>query len=388
MKNITTLVFMVVTLFSSLQTSAKIWRVNNNPSLNADVLQAGTLFDGTSNATNPEAAAGDSIYLEPSGTVYTGFSVTKANIVILGYGYFLNENTGKQVNANNAKVSSVDFSSTSSGSSISGVQVLNSIYCSNVSNITVTRCYMEYFSLYGYAANATGIRLDKCFIRYQLNDGATAPAVTSITVNIENCIFSDTTDNSTSGVGFTNKVRGLLRNNTFNNCTQLYCYNFYIANNIVLGNSNFGGVTQAGNNIYRNNILSYNANAQNAFINNISPNTGNVFAQNMTPVFVGTTDNVANGTTVFNNRIDKIGSTLEGRFDLKAASPALAAGETGTTFNSVAVTTPACGAYGATDPYRKGGFPAIPRIYSLTVPPTVPNGAATMNIAVSSSSNN
>lgn len=388
MKNITTLVFMVVTLFSSLQTSAKIWRVNNNPSLNADVLQAGTLFDGTSNATNPEAAAGDSIYLEPSGTVYTGFSVTKANIVILGYGYFLNENTGKQVNANNAKVSSVDFSSTSSGSSISGVQVLNSIYCSNVSNITVTRCYMEYFSLYGYAANATGIRLDKCFIRYQLNDGATAPAVTSITVNIENCIFSDTTDNSTSGVGFTNKVRGLLRNNTFNNCNQLYCFNFYIANNIVLGNSNFGGVTQAGNNIYRNNILSYNANAQNAFINNISPNTGNVFAQNMTPVFVGTTDNVANGTTVFNNRIDKIGSTLEGRFDLKAASPALAAGETGTTFNSVAVTTPACGAYGATDPYRKGGFPAIPRIYSLTVPPTVPNGAATMNIAVSSSSNN
>ena len=388
MKNITTLVFMVVTLFSSLQTSAKIWRVNNNPSLNADVLQAGTLFDGTSNATNPEAAAGDSIYLEPSGTVYTGFSVTKANIVILGYGYFLNENTGKQVNANNAKVSSVDFSSTSSGSSISGVQVLNSIYCSNVSNITVTRCYMEYFSLYGYAANATGIRLDKCFIRYQLNDGATAPAVTSITVNIENCIFSDTTDNSTSGVGFTNKVRGLLRNNTFNNCNQLYCYNFYIANNIVLGNSNFGGVTQAGNNIYRNNILSYNANAQNTFINNISPNTGNVFAQNMTPVFVGTTDNVANGTTIFNNRIDKIGSTLEGRFDLKAASPALTAGETGTTFNSVAVTTPACGAYGATDPYRKGGFPAIPRIYSLTVPATVPNGAATMNIAVSSSSNN
>lgn len=388
MKNMTTFVFMMVTLFSGLQTSAKIWRVNSNPSLSADVLQPNTLFDGISNATNPEAAAGDSIYLEPSGTLYNGFSVTKANIVILGYGYFLNENTGKQVNANNAKVSSVDFSSTSGGSSISGVQVLNSIYCSNVSNITVTRCYMEYFSLYGYAANATGIRLDKCFIRYQLNDQATAPAVTSITVNVENCIFSDTTDNATSGVAFTNKVRGLLRNNTFNNCNQLYCFNFYIANNIVLGNSNFGGVTQAGNNIYRNNILSYNANAQNTFINNISPNTGNVFAQNMTPVFVGITDNVANGTTVFNNRIDKIGSTLEGRFDLKAASPALTAGETGTTFNSVAVTTPACGAYGATDPYRKGGFPAIPRIYSLTVPATVPNGAATMTIAVSSSSNN
>ena len=388
MKNITSLVFMMVTLFSGLQTSAKIWRVNNNPSLNADVLQPSTLFDNTSNATNPEAAAGDSIYLEPSGTAYNGFSVNKANIVILGYGYFLNENTGKQVNANNAQVNSIDFTSTSGGSSISGVQVNNIIYCSNVSNITITRCYMEYFFLNGYTANATGIRLDKCYIRYQAQDNGTAAAVTSIIVNIENCIVSDTTNNNTVGVAFTNKVRGLLRNNTFNNCNQLLCYNFYIANNIVVGNTNFGGVTQAGNNLYRNNILSYNANASNTFINNISPNTGNVFAQNMTPVFVGTTDNVTNGTTVFNNRIDKTGSTLEGRFDLKVSSPALAAGETGTTFNSVAVTTPACGAYGATDPYRKGGFPAIPRIYSLTVPATVTNGAATMTIAVSSSSNN
>lgn len=388
MKNITSLVFMMVTLFSGLQTSAKIWRVNNNPSLNADVLQAGTLFDGTSNATNPEAAAGDSIYLEPSGTAYNGFSVTKANIVVLGYGYFLNENTGKQVNANNAQVGTIEFTSTSGGSSISGVQVNTTISCTNVSNITITRCYMDNFLLYGYTANATAIRLDKCHVRINFSDQAIAAAVTSITLNIENCIVSDTSNNNITGIGFGNKVKGLLRNNTFNNCNQLYCYNFYIANNIIVGNTSFGGVTQAGNNIYRNNILSYNANAQNTFINNISPNTGNVFAQNMTPVFVGTTDNVANGTTVFNNRIDKTGSTLEGRFDLKAASPALAAGETGTTFNSVAVTTPACGAYGATDPYRKGGFPAIPRIYSLIVPATVPNGAATMNIAVSSSSNN
>ena len=310
MKNMTTFVFMMVTLFSGLQTSAKIWRVNSNPSLSADVLQPNTLFDGISNATNPEAAAGDSIYLEPSGTLYNGFSVTKANIVILGYGYFLNENTGKQVNANNAQVATIDFTSTSGGSSVSGVLVNNTISCSNVSNITITRCYMDYFYLYSYTANATGIRLDKSYIRIYVADQGIAAAVTSVTVNIENCILSDTANNATSGIGFGNKVRGLLRNNTFNNCNQLLCYNFYIANNIVLGNSNFGGVTQAGNNIYRNNILSYNANTQNNFINNISPNTGNVFAQNMTPVFVGTTDNVANGTTVFNNRIDKTGSTL------------------------------------------------------------------------------
>jgi hypothetical protein len=156
----------------------------------------------------------------------------------------------------------------------------------------------------------------------------------------------------------------------------------------VVGNTNFGTVTESGNNIYRNNILSYPSNSANAFVTNTVPNSGNVFAQNMAPVFVGTPNNTFVAGSVYNDRIDKTGSTLEGRFDLDAGSPAAAAGESGTTFGATAVTTPACGAYGATDPYRKGGFPAIPRIYSLTVPATVPNGAANMTIGISSSSNN
>jgi hypothetical protein len=388
MKKITPLVVIVVSLLFSLQASAKIWRVNNNPSLNANVQQPSTLFNNSNTATDPEAASGDSVYLEPSGTAYNGFSVNKTNIVILGYGYLLNENTGFQANLNFAKVGSVDFLATSTGSSISGVFIEGTATCTNVSNVTITRCYMIYFVLSTYTANATGIRLDKSYIRYQLYDQSIAAAVTSVTVNIENCIFSDTTNNGTTGVGFNSKIRGLLRNNTFNQCSQIFCYNFYIANNIVVGNTNFGGVTQAGNNIYRNNILSYPSNTTNTFVNNTIPNGSNVFAQNMAPVFVGATDNVTNGTTLFNNRIDKTGSTLEGRFELKAGSPALAAGESGTTFGAATVTAPACGAYGATDPYRKGGFPAIPRIYSLTVPATVPNGAPTMTIGISSSSNN
>jgi hypothetical protein len=369
--------------------SAKIWRVNNNPSLDGDVLQAGTLFDNVNNATNPEAASGDSVYLEPSGTVYNSFQVNKTNIVILGYGYFLQENTGFQANPNSARVSQIEFLTTSSGSSVSGVTVEGFIYCTNVSNITITRCFLQYLYINSYTANAAGIRMDKCFVRYQIYDQSIAAAVTSVTVNIENCIFSDTTNNTTTGVGFSNKIRGLLRNNTFNQCGQIFCYNFYIANNLVVGNTNFGNITQSGNNIYRNNILSYNANAQNTVVTNTLPNSSNVFAQNMAPVFVGTPDNVFNsGTNTYNNRIDKTGSTLEGRFDLKAGSPALGAGENGTTFGGATVTGPACGATGATDPYRKGGFPAIPRITALTVPASVSNGAATMNISVSSSSNN
>jgi hypothetical protein len=389
MKKITPLVIILVVLFSSLQSSAKIWRVNNNPSLDGDVLEPSTLFNNSNTATDPEAASGDSVYLEPSGTAYNGFSVNKTNIVILGYGYFLNENIGFQANPNFARVSSINFLATSTGSSVSGVFIEGSATCTNVSNVTITRCYMIYFVLSTYTANGTGIRLDKSYIRYQLYDQSIAPAVTSVTVNIENCIFSDTTNNATTGVGFNSKIRGLLRNNTFNNANQIYCYNFYIANNIFVGNTDFGTVIQAGNNIYRNNILSYPSNTTNAFVTNTSPNSGNVFAQNMAPVFVGTPDNVFVSGSTYNNRINKTGSTLEGRFVLVAlTSPALGAGESGTTFGSVAVNNPACGAYGATDPYRKGGFPAIPRIYSLTVPATVTNGASTITIGISSSSNN
>ena len=102
------LLAIVIFLFASLQTSAKIWRVNNNPSLDGDVLQASTLFNNSNTPTDPEAANGDSVYLEPSGTAYNGFNVNK-QVVILGYGYFLTANPGLQANANNAKTGNIFF---------------------------------------------------------------------------------------------------------------------------------------------------------------------------------------------------------------------------------------------------------------------------------------
>ena len=115
-------------IFIGLQAQAKIWRVNNNPSLSADVLQAPILFDNTNNATNPEAAAGDTVYFEPSATTYNGITVNKANILILGYGYFLNENTGLQANANNSKITTIFFDPPSAGSSISGMEIKSTCY--------------------------------------------------------------------------------------------------------------------------------------------------------------------------------------------------------------------------------------------------------------------
>jgi hypothetical protein len=387
------LLAMVVFVFASLQTQAKIWRVNNSPSLSADVLQASTLFDGTNNVTNPEAAAGDSVYFEPSTLVYNGFDINKLNIVVLGYGYLLSSNPGMQANTNNARVQDIGFQVGSAGSSISGLEIVGGIYF-YTNNVTATRCNTANVFI-GNQTTGTGLRLDKCCIRSSMGESGIAASVTSVTIAIENCIFSSVTDGTfISGINFGQKVKGLFRNNVLNYLSTFYCYNFYIANNIIVNAVNFGTVSNTGNNVFRNNLFSYPiAQSQYAQVGgvanaNAAPNAGNVFSVNMANVFNGPTNNVYNGTSVFNDYILAGTFTTESRFELKAGSTAIAAGETGVTLGSATVTTPNCGAFGATDPYRKGGFPAIPRIYSLSVPATVTNNAANMTISISSASNN
>ncbi len=391
MKKITPLLVIILSVLFTMQSQAKIWRVNNNPSLSADALQASTLFDNTNNATNPEAAAGDTVYIEPSSTTYNGFDVNKANIVVIGYGYFLSSNPNQQANSNNSKVNDIYFQVGSTGSSVSGLEIVSSGIFIYTSNVTVTRCKTQNVYM-SHLTNATGIRIDKCFIAGSLSESGIAAVVTSITIAVENCIFSGVGDGTfITGVTLTNKVRGLFRNNVLNYCSQFYGFNFYIANNIFIYLINFGSVVNSGNNVFRNNLFSHPI-TQASYVQvggNTAPNSGNVFSVNMANVFNGAPDNVYNpGTSTYNNYILLGAFTPESRYELKAGSTAIAAGETGTTFGAAPVTTPNCGAYGATDPYRKGGFPAVPRIYSLTVPATVPNGSPTMTIAVSSSSNN
>jgi hypothetical protein len=375
----------------TLQAQARIWRVNNNPSLDGDVLQGSTLFDNINNATNPEAAANDTVYFEPSASSYQGFDINKANIVIIGYGYFLSNYPNTQAMTNNARIDNVYFQNGSTGSTISGIEITGSVYF-YTGNVTLTRSRVPTIYM-AHQANATGVRIDKCFITSGIFDGGLGAAATNVNIAVENCIFSGVGDgNFISGISLPNKVRGLLRNNVFNYCSTNYYFNFYVANNIYTYQTTWGGVSNSGNNVFRNNIFSYPAStaAYAQVGGNTLPNSGNQFAVNLATVFRGNTDNVYNaGTNTYNNYILLGTFTPESRFELDPTpNPAVAAGEGGTTVGGAPVTTPDCGAYGATDPYRKAGFPNIPRIYSLTVPATVPNGSATMQISVSSTRNN
>ncbi|MBS1566787.1 MAG: hypothetical protein JST39_20550, partial [Bacteroidetes bacterium] len=94
--------------------------------------------------------------------------------------------------------------------------------------------------------------------------------------------------------------------------------------------------------------------------------TGNQINVNMANVYVY-------GTT----------GSQDTRTQLKPGSPAIAAGLT-----VGAVTTPDCGAFGATDPYRLSGIANIPTIYTLTVPTSIPSGSTTMSVTLSTRNNN
>jgi hypothetical protein len=387
------ILFFVATLIT-LQTNAKIWRVNNNPNLKADALQVSTLFNNTNNALDPEANAGDTIYVEPSNVQYNGFTIDEPNIKIFGNGYFLNEYAALttpeilQQNLNKSEFGTITMGLGSAGSSLYGL-VINNVYCAD-NNDTLSRCNVFGLFIYGSGAtsNKTGIRIEKSYITGFLTDQV-IPTGLTYEIAIENCIFAQAGGYSNN---FSNKVKGIFRNNVCNETSSFYTYNFYIANNIFVGNVNCGNnSTNSGNNIFRNNFFSYNSNAANTSAANTQPgNSANVFGVNMANIFVGTPDNTSNGTSIFNNRINITAGVNVGdsRFELKAGSLALAAGEGGITVGGATVITPNLGAFGATDPYRKAGIPAIPSIEILSVPSSIPSTATNIVVTIKSKSNN
>ena len=93
---------MLVGIFCFLSTpvNAKIWRVNNRSGMAADFTTAQAAHNGST--------AGDTVYFEPSATTYGDLTATK-KLILVGPGYFLNENPETQANLTNAILGSVLF---------------------------------------------------------------------------------------------------------------------------------------------------------------------------------------------------------------------------------------------------------------------------------------
>lgn len=317
--------------FSSV--NAKIWRVNNTPGVNAD-------FSSMSTAVNSALVMdGDTIYLEPSETIYTSITIRK-RLVVIGAGYLLGENTGLQLNNMGTPVGSIILDTLASGSHFYGLSGALVYVDSDVDNVKFIRCDMR---LSPNANRGAGSKLENWEIK-QCRIGNTAfTGANFIWENpvIRNNIFY-------GQITLANMINGLIRNNLFAQAVTFE--NSYISNNIF---------AQISTNTFENCTIRYNISVG----NNIPSGGNNQLNVPASSLYIGT-------------------GTLDARYQLIPGSPAIAAGE------PVGGETPDVGPFGTHDPYRISGLPPVPIFTELTVPASVPSSATTMSITVSVRSNN
>ncbi len=329
--------------------NAKIWRVNNNPGVLADFTDMPAVFAGGSGVNND-----DTIHVEASSIRYSAFNMNK-RLVIIGTGYFLsgaNSNPGLQANTNPALLEYCFIDTLASGSQFIGIEFSDGIYTANgqgADNIIVTRCNMSQMNI-GFAgpsagADYTGWIINKCHLL----------SITASTRPVKNAVITNTIVVQSFDLGNAGNLNNLVRNNVFR--STITTYNTYFSNNIITGSS-----FAATNSTVKNNTCIGAASA--GFL-----------------AFVGSNGNVA-GETDANTFEGLTGNSTDGRWRLKVGSQAIGTGET---LNSV---TPDRGAFGTADPYVLSGIAPIPTIYSLTVPASVPSSATTMQITISTKSNN
>ena len=322
----------VAVCLSVLSASAKVWRVNNNGGVSANFATF------TAAVTSSNVSNGDTLYLEGSATPYNGTLSKK--LVIIGSGYYLSgasSNPGLQANSSNSSFNNLIIDSAGSGSTLIGIEAYLRIY-PGTDNITLTRSsiYLDAYNDFGYQMD--NLTINKCVLGIAIANTARMNNLT-----ITNCILN-------RNFNVSGAISGLIRNNVI--LGALTAANCYFSNNIFSGTTSLSTATNC---VFKYNISVYN---------NVLPAGNN--NQNNVPeanIFVGT-------------------GSSDGKYQLKAGSPALGAGEP---VNGI---TPDCGIFGTADPYKLSGIPSIPTIYSLTAPTSVPSSATSMTVTISTRSNN
>ena len=144
-------------LLLSITANAKIWRVNNNPGIDADFTTAQAAHDG--------ASVGDTLFFEGSMENYGELIVSK-KLIIIGPGYFLEKNENTQVSKLSAYLEHTSFMTGSDYSIITGMYILEN-YNINVltDNITITRCKFGYIAIASDTKSANSTIISQCFIK-------------------------------------------------------------------------------------------------------------------------------------------------------------------------------------------------------------------------------
>ncbi|MEE4175993.1 MAG: right-handed parallel beta-helix repeat-containing protein [Bacteroides sp.] len=320
MKKIFTLMFCLC----ALGASATIWRLNNNLAVEADFR--------TFAEAQEAASAGDTIFVEGNGMAnhYGQITITK-KLVLIGPGYFLDENDSTYVNGNFARFMSITVQSTAPGTEIYGIYLFSGDY--NIRYLTIRASNViaarNFFNPHDYEA----IRIDS--------------VVQNVTI-AQN--FAYRIDIAAAASNF------IISNNYIHDRINLNpSSNGIISNNVIST-----GIFNAYNSQIKNNIL-FAMSGGDVFT---YPNTGNFISYNILSGALGTGSygpgNVANVSMadVFLGYPSQGNYSRDQRWQLKPDGPAAGAGEEEID----------CGMFGGALPYILSGLPAVPRVYEAVVP--------------------
>lgn len=357
MKQLFLLAMMAFTLSNS--GFAKIWRVNNNVGVTADFTSAQQAHDAAA------VLAGDTLYFEHSAASYGNLIMTKG-LKLIGLGAFLSQNPGLQYSLNSSYLGNITLRPTATNTLIS-------VNCLNISdtadNLTVMRCQAGVVTFEG-AKNGT---VGNCFL------GGVVFNVRFI--GAPNCqVFG------CSGMFlYNNIINGPVGQQALAYLPQQYggCGTEWVMpHSVVAGNNTINGGMSITGYAYNNIFNSLNTDGGTIVTNNIfiSPQSGS-FRTVFLPGTNSSSSIIESGNSnQFGIPLANIIASSPGSIDtlwrLKANSPALGAGTSGTD----------CGATGGSNPYRFGAQPAIPTVYKLNVAP-VPTGN-TIGVTISTRSNN
>jgi hypothetical protein len=318
--------------------TANSYRVNNQLTDNPSAGIYTTL-----QAAHDAASNGDTIMVEGSPLIYgDAFSCTKS-LVIKGPGYFLDENNDISANKIAARFSNqFTLAEGSSGTVLMGIVHQFSYISVNTNNITFRRCQLE---LLATENGVSDLALSGCYFETaSIYPNIGSNLVTNLIVT--NCIIRGPINILTGSTG-------TFINNIFTSNIIFIPTGFVMKNNILFNTDNTSVTLPA-----LDAAVSYNMSISDHF-GTANNNKANVSA---TALFVG----------------DATEST-DGKWQLKAGSPAIGAGE------PIGTTPVDCGAYGGLQPYILSGLPAGPVIYELNVSSYAkPDGKLPMTIKVKS----
>ncbi|HWR32668.1 MAG TPA: hypothetical protein VN451_04050 [Chitinophagaceae bacterium] len=323
-------------LLAEIAFSQPVVTVNNTPGETANYRTLQGALDSV--------ADGTIILLQP-GPVSYGNATIRKRVSIMGAGYFLglNPDPFTQANLQSSITGSINFDSLSNGSQVTGIFINGNtpLQFHRTSNITVTRCLVspDWNSAYSYVYRSSGIYMKQCMFYTQAN----------LTFNPVICIVREAT-----GIEFHNSI--FLHGNPAA-YSNLLPSEYFTSNTASI--------------LFKNNVIINPVNesyypASNTFINNIifkltggtmpplqcvgaDRNIGNVdYAAGG-----GVNNNTAVYSDVFLLNTGPVAYGPDGKFKLKAGSPAIGFGQGGVD----------CGAFGGTGAYVLSGIPFIPNIY-------------------------